>query len=222
MPGLRGRVATFASWDRFPYILNRTRSGLKVVAGWERRSNPGESGEERMLAGLIKETHHNWEECCYDSFTFYSALQYLKRERPRVLYIALGETDEFGHEGRYDYYLEAAHRFDSYLSTLWQTLQSMPEYCDSTTLIITTDHGRGSGLHQWKNHGTETPGSERIWIGVLGPDTRPLGLRSRTPTVTQSQVAATVAALLGFDYRAFAPRAGPPIMDVLPGAHPGR
>jgi hypothetical protein len=215
-PDLRGRVAAFTSWDVFPYILNRARSGLKVVACWEGLADSAQSGEERMLARLIKETHRIWDDCCYDSFTFYSALQYLKRERPRLLYIALGETDEFGHQGRYDYYLDAAHQVDAYLSTLWQTLQSMPEYRDSTTLIITTDHGRGSGVHQWRNHGADTRGSERIWIGVLGPDTRPLGLRTRVATVSQSQVAATLAALLGLDYRAFAPRAAPPITDVLP------
>jgi hypothetical protein len=36
--------------------------------------------------------------------------------------------------------------------------------------------------------------------------------------VTQSQIAATLAALLGYDYRAFAPKAGLPIESVLPGS----
>jgi hypothetical protein len=216
LPQFRNRVAAFTSWDVFPFILNRQRSGMRVVSCWEGLTGPGLTGEERMLALLIGETHRVWEECCYDSFTFNSALQYLKRERPRVLYISLGETDEFGHAGRYDYYLEAAHRVDHFLETLWNTIQSMPEYRDATTLIVSTDHGRGTVPFDWKNHGATTRGSERIWIAAIGPDTPPLGVRSRVGTVTQSQVAATLAAALGFDFRKFAPQAAPPITDLLP------
>ncbi len=215
-PQIQSRVAAFTSWDVFPFILNRERSGIRIVACWEGLNGPSLTGEERMLARLIGETHRMWEECCYDSFTFNSALQYLKRERPRVLYIGLGETDEFGHAGRYDFYLDAAHRVDSYLETLWQTIQSLPEYRDATTLIVSTDHGRGNAPFDWKNHGVTTRGSERIWIAVIGPDTPPLGVRTRTATVTQSQIAATLAATVGFDFRTFAPKAAPPILDVLP------
>jgi hypothetical protein len=215
-PEFRNKVAAFTSWDVFPFILNRERSGIRVVACWEGLTGSGLSGEERMLGRLIGETHRLWEECCYDSFTFYSALQYLKRERPRVLYIGLGETDEFGHAGRYDHYLDAAHRLDHYLETLWQTVQSLPEYRDATTLVVSTDHGRGNPPFDWKNHGPTTRGSERIWIAVIGPDTPPLGVRSRVGTVTQSQIAATLAAAVGLNFRTFAPQAAPPITDVLP------
>jgi len=30
------------------------------------------------------------------------------------------------------------------------------------TFIITTDHGRGGGLAEWKEHGVEQKGSENI------------------------------------------------------------
>jgi hypothetical protein len=215
----RGRVAAFTSWDVFPFILNRGRSGLRIVSCWEGLSGPDLSAEELILARVIGDTHHQWEECCYDSFTFYSALQYLKREHPRVLYIGLGETDEFGHAGRYDHYLDAAHRVDHYLSVLWQTVQSLPDYRDATTLIVSTDHGRGSGPHEWRHHGLSTRSSDRIWIAAIGPDTPPLGARTRVATVTQSQIAATLAAAVGLDYRTFAPRAAPPIADILPSWH---
>jgi hypothetical protein len=214
-PQFRNKVAAFTSWDVFPFILNRERSGMRIVASWEGITGPGLSAEERMLARLIAETHRLWDECCYDSFTFHAALEYLKRERPRVLYIGLGETDEFGHAGRYDHYLEAAGRVDHYLETLWRTIQSLPEYRDATTLIVSTDHGRGNAPLDWKHHGVGTKGSDRIWLAVLGPDTPPLGVRSRMKTVTQSQIAATLSAALGFDFRTYAPQAAPPITDVL-------
>jgi hypothetical protein len=90
-------------------------------------------------------------------------------------------------------------------------MQSVPAYHDKVTFIVTTDHGRGSGLEQWKNHDKDIDGAENIWIGVIGPDTPPLGEMANVPRVTQSQIAATIAALLGQDYRAADPRAAPPL-----------
>jgi hypothetical protein len=142
----------------------------------------------------------------------------LKRERPRVLYIGLGETDEFAHSGQYDQYLISGRRSDLYLRLLWQTIQSLPEYRGTTTMIVTTDHGRGNAPQGWKDHGAEVAGSERIWIAVIGPDTPGLGERANVGPLTQGQVAATIAALLGLDYRAFAPKAAPAIESVLPKA----
>jgi bisphosphoglycerate-independent phosphoglycerate mutase (AlkP superfamily) len=92
----------------------------------------------------------------------------------------------------------------------------MPEYKDQTTFIITADHGRGSGPEEWKDHGKQQKGSENIWIAVIGPDTPALGERSSSEMVTQSQIAATVAKLLGKDYRKDVAKAGPPIVSVFP------
>jgi hypothetical protein len=209
------RIAAFGSWDVFPFILNNARSKLRVVAGWNPMTGRGLSSEERLLSRLIAETPRIWEECCYDSFTFHAALEYFKRQRPRVLYIGLGETDEFAHMGRYDQYLHAANRFDTHLKVLWETVQLLPDYRGTTTLIVTTDHGRGDAPVEWKSHGAQIKGSERIWIGVLGPDTPALGERTNVALVTQSQIAATLATFLGLDYRASAPRAAPPINDVF-------
>jgi hypothetical protein len=91
----------------------------------------------------------------------------------------------------------------------------MPEYRGRTTFIITTDHGRGDGRTTWRDHGRKVPESEQIWLAVIGPDTPPLGARHDAPVVTQSQVPATLAALLGEDWRKAEPRAAPPIADVL-------
>ena len=50
-----------------------------------------------------------------------------------------------------------------------------------------------------------------MWLAALGPGVASLGERHDTETVTQSQVAATLAALLGLDYRTSFPRAARPI-----------
>jgi hypothetical protein len=98
-------------------------------------------------------------------------------------------------------------------------MQSMEQYRGTTTFIITTDHGRGSGPTDWKNHGEKIEGAENMWMAFLGPDTPPLGERKNCAPVTQSQVAATLAALLGEDYHAAIRHSGEPIKDVLPASN---
>ena len=213
-PEFRGKVAAFGSWDVFPFILNRDRSGLKVVACWEPPAGEGLTPQEALLGELNADIHRLWANCGYDVFTFHAALENLKREKPRVTFIGLGETDEFTHAGRYDHYLDSAHKFDRYVGRLWETLQSMPEYKDQTTLILTADHGRGDAPVDWKSHGAKIKGADRIWIGILGPDTPPRGT-SAPELANQDQIAATLAALLGEDYNAYQPKAGPVIPSAL-------
>ena len=139
-----------------------------------------------------------------------------------MLCIGLGDTDEHAHGGRYDRYLRAAHSADENLKRLWEELQSRPQYRDSTSIIMTTDHGRGDAPVEWKSHGAKVKGSEAIVIGVLGPDTPALGERKGTTLVTQGQVAATIAALLGEDYVAETPAATRPIVEAIRPAGGGR
>ena len=113
-------------------------------------------------------------------------------------------------KGRYDLYLDAARRNDDYIRRIWETAQSMPRYAGKTSLILTTDHGRGDGREGWKNHSALIPGSDRIWIAVMGPDTPADGV-IKTSTVTQSQVAATLGALLGEDFSASDSRIAKPL-----------
>jgi bisphosphoglycerate-independent phosphoglycerate mutase (AlkP superfamily) len=135
--------------------------------------------------------------------------------KPRVLFVGYGETDNWAHQGRYDLVLDSAHRTDAFIKELWDAMQAMPQYRGVTTFIITTDHGRGGGLTEWKEHGVDEKGSENIWIAVIGPDTPALGERRNTSPLVQAQIAATLAAFLGRDYPAAVPRAAPPITQVL-------
>jgi hypothetical protein len=214
-PGFAGRVAAFGAWDVFPYILAEQRSGVPVTAGWEPIAAPDLSEREKAINDLIATTHKIWPVECYDSFTFEAALEHLRRRKPRVLYIAFGETDEFAHEGRYDHYLNAAHRFDASLKTLWGTIQAMPELRDRTSLVITTDHGRGEAPDGWRSHNANVPGSDAIWVAAMGPFTPGTGVIKDGPEHTQGQVAATVAALLGLDFTADHPGAARPIASMI-------
>lgn len=214
-PEYRGKIAAVGSWDVHPFILNVERSGLLWNAGWVpftgQSLTPGQNDLNRMMA----QAPHAWPDCRDDAFTFQVALEHLRRDTPRVLYVGFGDTDEYAHHGRYDHYLRAARNVDANLKTLWDELQAHPQYRGTTTLIVTTDHGRGDPPRGWRDHGEKTKGSDAIWFAALGPDTPALGERANTEAVTQSQVAGTLAALLGEDYNADIARAAKPIAAVV-------
>ena len=200
-PEFNGRVAAFGSWDVFPYIINEKRSGIPVNAGFELAQGDNLSERERFLNTLQPTVPSPWGSVRLDAFTHHYALEHLKKSHPRVLYISYGETDDFAHDGRYDHYLKSAHQTDRWIQELWEQLQADPFYAGKTTLLITTDHGRGSSpKHEWKSHGKTYEGSNAIWLAVIGPDTPPLGEIGQEGQWWQNQVAKTAAAFLGLDY----------------------
>jgi hypothetical protein len=212
---MRGRTAAFATWDVFADIFARERSGVFVRAGWEPPYQPPRAADDSLLNRLYATTHREWHNNAWDALMHAAAMKYLRTARPRLLFIGYGETDEWAHSGRYDRYLDAAHRVDGFLAELWSAVQSHRDYRDRTTLIVTTDHGRGRTPQDWRNHGRDVVGAEEMWLAVIGPDTRGLGARDNAAPVTQAQIAATIAALLGYDYRQEVPRAAPAIADVI-------
>ena len=215
LPDLHGRVAVYATWNTFKDIFNVARSKLPLVVGWD----PPYQGEltppQALLNRLYATTTRFDDEDVFNAFLQVQLLESFAKNQPRVLFVGYGETDNWAHQGRYDLVLHSAHAFDQFVEELWNTLQGRPEYKDQTTFIITTDHGRGSGLTEWKEHGVEEKGSENVWIAVIGPDTAPLGERSHTAEVHQAQIAATLAALLGQDYRQAVPAAAAPLAEVI-------
>ena len=215
LPDLHGKVSVFATWAIFKDILNVSRSHLPLQVGWDLPYHGDLSERQALLNRLYQTTTRLDDEDVYDAFQQVPLLDSFAKQQPHVLFVGYGETDNWAHSGRYDLVLHSAHLFDHFVAELWEHLQALPAYRDRTTFIITTDHGRGSGPTEWKEHGKEQKGSENIWIAVLGPDTPPLGERSHTAEVHQAQIADTVAALLGKDFRHAAPQAAPPIDEVL-------
>jgi len=216
LPEFQGKVAVYGTWSVFVDIFNEKRSGLVMQAGWDLPEKGNLTPRQDLLNRLYNTTTRLDDDDVYDSFLQIPLLEYVQSSQPRVLFVGYGETDNWAHSGRYDLVLESAHQFDRFTEELWNTMQSMPEYRDQTTFIITTDHGRGSGPVDWKEHGVDQKGSENIWIAVLGPDTPALGERANIAPVTQAQIAATVAALLGKDYAKDVSAAAPRLPDILP------
>ncbi len=198
-PAFKDKIAVFGSWDRFRYIFNDLRSGIPVNDGFR-----DATGQLNAFQQLLNQQQHvfpkifgGWERLDY--FTFYQALEYMKANHPRVLVIALGDTDEFAHSGKYDLYIDAAHQSDRWIEELWNHIQSDPFYKDETVLLITTDHGRGASENgDWRSHGRSVTGSNEMWLGMIGPNVQRFQQKG---TIYQAQVAPTIMKLLGVDYQ---------------------
>ena len=217
-PAFHGKVAVFGTWSVFNDIFNEKRSDLVMQAGWKLRPSPADGTPRGELLHTMFATTTKFDaDDTFDSFLQVPLMDYVRSSHPRVLFVGYGETDNWAHSGRYDLVLESCRQFDHFVEQLWTTMQSMPEYKDNTTFLITTDHGRGHGLTEWKEHGMEEKGSENIWLGVIGPDVSALGERSNAPTIVQAQIAATVAAAVGEDFRREVPAAAAPLTDALQG-----
>ena len=224
-------VAAFGSWDVFPYILNTSRSGLYVNAGFAPANEAFHSAGVKILNALQQEIPSPWHNVRLDSFTHRFALDYLKTNSPRVMSISYGETDDFAHDGRYDHYLNAAHRTDQFIANLWHTIQNTPGYKNNTNMIIVTDHGRGSSSKDWQHHASPDAvksymkslsnfehgvvGSAHIWMAAIGPDIKSQGIVKTTQEIQQKQIATTALHLLGENIAEFNVAAGKPIKEIF-------
>ena len=210
-PGFEGKVAAFGAWDVLPAIVNTGRSRIAVGSGFVPVPS-ATTDRQRAINEMAQDLPPYWEYGTFDAPIVAAAIECLRTDKPRVMYVMLGEGDEWAHEGRYDLYLDAAQRADRFIKRIWDTLQSLPEYKGQTTLLVTTDHGRGATVKDWTDHGRDVPAAESTWIAAIGATVSPLGVRDGV-TVTTAQLAATIAAVVGEDFNSAAPKAAP----ALPG-----
>jgi hypothetical protein len=215
-PGYQKQVAAFTSWNAFNRILNKERCGFTVNAGYADLKGDDLTETQKTL----NEQQHFLPKIFGgaerpDATTYFMAKEYLKKNHPKVLQLSFIDTDAFGHQGKYDYYLDAAHYNDAMIADLWKHIQSDPFYKDQTTLFVAVDHGRGDA-ETWRNHSAAVPHSDEIWFAVMGPDTAPMGEQKGPGQLYQYQYAKTFAAFLGFDFTSEHP-IGPVVKTVMGG-----
>jgi hypothetical protein len=229
--GFEKRVRAYSSWEVFSYIVNTQRSGVVVNDAFVSVTDEP-TQIEQWLNRLQSQLAKPWPWVRHDAITHNYAMEALRSRKTRVLYIGYGETDDYGHDGKYAQYLEATRRFDGFLQEIWETLQADRFYRDRTVLLITTDHGRGdTPLEAWIDHssqratqGSESQaakypqgvvGSDQIWFAALGPGIATRGSMKTSTPYRQSQVAATLLQTLGFRAADFSVRADEPLAAIF-------
>jgi hypothetical protein len=213
-PKFKNKVAAFGAWNAFDRILNEKRSKIIVQSSFDTIKGPGLSATERLLNLMIQNSYKPWDEDeCLDVFTHYMAMQYLQKHQPRVLYIAYGETDEWAHAGNYKSYLDAAQQVDTWINELWTMIQQLPQYKNKTALLFTVDHGRGL-KEKWTSHNNKVEYSSETWFAIMAPVIAAKGEMKISNQYYQKQLAATIAALLGIEYKPAHP-VGDAVKDVF-------
>lgn len=212
--GYAGKVVTFASWDVVAWIINRDRNKMLVNIYGEdikdAKLTPMEENANRMQHFALDIFGHEERP---DANTYELTKAYVMANHPRMVYIDFGDNDEFAHAGKYDFYLDAAHKIDAMIADLWSYIQSDPFYKDQTALLIFPDHGRGDE-DKWTSHGAKVPHANETYLMALGAGIPVLGEVKTSGQIYQDQIAQTAAHLLGFHFSANHP-VGEPVKSVL-------
>lgn len=202
-PKFKGKVAAFGAWEAFNRILNEGRCGFPVIAAFDPSGGKTPTANQILINNMLADSYKPWDEGeCLDVFTHYAAMEELKIKKPKVLYIAYGETDEWAHAGQYNSYLDAAHQVDQWIKQIWDFVQSDPQYRNKTALFIATDHGRGDKIKtEWTSHGNSIQDASEIWFGLMGPGVVSKGEVKSAQQLYQQQFAQTIAKLVGYTFK---------------------
>lgn len=213
------QVATIASWDQIPNAVEHAPGATFTNAGFE-DLNDGtfDPGFDAINHAQTHDRPH-WEAARLDRYTWEHAMRYLTKHKPRFLFISLNDSDEWAHRGEWNQYINTLQNYDAYIKELMEKLDAMGEYGKHTTLIVTTDHGRGDGK-DWMHHGPY-PSSKYVWL--FGRASRaskanrlsPFGFLA--PSYSHIDIRPTIEAALGLAPIQCA-GCGRPIRELIPDA----
>ncbi len=131
-----------------------------------------------------------------DVDVYENARSILKQDQPEFAVVYFADVDHAGHSGNWQYYTSSIGTADMLVGHLWEELQNDPFYKDSTTMIVTNDHGRHDDIHGgFQGHGDGCQGCRQIQFLAIGPNIKK-NHRSSIPGILPD-VAVTAASILG-------------------------
>lgn len=183
---LPGKVATFGSWARLQRSATARDGSVHV-----------DLPEEGPNGGV------RWENARLDAVTAPRALAYWVAERPRFLHLALLDMDELAHARDGDGVTAALAAADVTIGRLLAEIAALPaDERALTTVLVTTDHGRGWGPMSFDH--SPFGASRTLFLLAIGDPVRGGG-----GAFTQAQLRPTIERLFGL----CAPGAIPAIVD---------
>lgn len=133
-----------------------------------------------------------------DSVTYLRVISTLTTYHPDLMLVNFAEPDYAGHANDWPRYTSGIYSTDQYIRQIWDFIQADPYYANTTTLIVTNDHGRhlDGHLDGFVSHGDACEGCRHIECIIAGPDTK----RGNISEVNRSQIdiSRTIAELMGF------------------------
>jgi hypothetical protein len=197
--GWAGDVAVIASWpglakaaarhpDRIVVSAGRTRGATRHYLRYDR------TGSELLDAGARAAPYPGYGDFRPDNLTAAIALRYLRTQRPLFLFVGLGEPDAYAHRGLYGHYLKSLRQADAVIGEIDYLLGELSAAGHATTLIVTTDHGRGA---RFAGHGAIAPESSRVWLVAAGAGIAARGYVVAPTERRLADIAPTLRRLIG-------------------------
>jgi hypothetical protein len=174
------KVAGFSSWERTARALTASPGLFPLSCG--RAGNPAidpSPGEGDYRP---------------DALTADLALSYAEREAPDVLFLGLGDTDEYAHHRDYAGYLRAIQFADSVIGRLVALMDRKGDWGRRATIFVTADHGRSK---DFDGHGAFAPESARVWLVAAGAAIRARGPVASPTDRRLADIAPTIRPIVG-------------------------
>ena len=217
-----GDVAVFSSWQKIERAASVDPGSLVLSSGRYRAFHEDllradDVTRHWLEEGARADAFPGYNDYRPDRFTAALALRYLEIARPRLMFLGLGEPDEYAHRDDYAGYLASLRASDATVGELFDVLRRMGTRGERTTVIVTADHGRG---RDYRVHGRAFPESGRVWLVAAGAAIEARGFAQATRPHSLADIAPTVRTLLQLPADV-APAAGAPL-DELFAAPPQR
>ena len=195
----KGKVMVYGSWESIRYAVNNERGGFPGSVAYETNISAKPNSTLKLIDDMLLGMPRYWGSERFDAFTYAYAVETLKQDHPKVIYISFGDTDEWAHAGKYDSSLDAANGTDMFIRRIVETCEADPFYRGKTTYLLTCDHGRGYKA-SFTSHGAGTKGSDNTWFIAFGKGVERLGETTYNGPFYNQQFAATIADGVGLDF----------------------
>jgi hypothetical protein len=197
--GWATEVAVIASWPDLVRAAARYPERVVVSAGQQSGSTRHflryDAEASRLLdAGAKVPPYPGHRDFRPDRYTAAIALRYLRTQKPRFLFLSLGEVDAYAHKGLYREYLAALRHSDAVVGEIDYVLDELRAQGYPTTLVVTTDHGRSKNFAY---HGIAAPESARAWLVATGTGISARGWVNAPVERRLADIAPTIRKLTG-------------------------
>ena len=195
----KGSVVMYGSWKSTRFAIHNEPAGIPASVSYEKNIAKTQTPVLKMVERMMEGMPRYWGSEHFDAFTYAYAIETLKTDHPKVMWISFGDCDEWAHARKYDLYLDAANGTDAFIRDIYEACESDKFYKGKTAYLVTCDHGRGFG-DEWGSHGSKVKGSEATWLMLWGKGIEPQGEMLNNGPFYTKQVAATIARILDLDF----------------------
>ena len=193
------KVAVISSWPGLSRAAAADPAGIHLDTGEKR---VGENGRDEFSTRS-------------DEITAQVALEHLETHSPVFLFVVFDAADHAAHQGDLPGYIEELRNLDDIIMQFFEKIHEMGIE-ERTTIIVTTDHGRGSWGPFWKFHDV-IYNAQDIFIAATGPGTVDLPTPPRASRIIyHADLRPTIETLLGLEPTAcIHPTCGQAITELI-------